>query len=86
MSRYTPNSPWTIDQHAEIDDVRVTIESADALDKQSGTTYREGAFRVLVGGKPVKGKGGTVPFYGESAWSAADRLFSDITLKLRYAS
>jgi hypothetical protein len=62
-------------------------QSADIVDTLNGDTFREGAYRVvdLRTGKPIKGKGGTVPFFGESAWSAADRLASDLSMKVRYA-
>jgi hypothetical protein len=58
------------------------VEVADALDTKTGTVYTDGAYRVVRNGKPAKkGKGGTVPFYGESAWSAAERLASDLFWK-----
>lgn len=68
---------------------RFLIQVADALDQQTNTIYREGAYRVIDThtGKPAKvGKGGTVPFIGESAWSAAERLANDLYWKARNAS
>ena len=76
----------------------VVIQCADIIDTQGGREYRQGAFRVakvtgregephrLADFKPFKtGKGGTIPHYGESAWSAANRDFDDYTINLRYA-
>ncbi len=73
----------------------VVIQCADIKDTETGREYRQGAFRVAkvtgrdgsIGAdfKPYKtGKGGTVPHYGESAWSAANRDFDDYTSKLRF--
>lgn len=55
------------------------VQSADIQDTKSsqGTVYRNGAYRVVLDGKPVKGKGGTTPFFGEMAWADAARLFDD---------
>ena len=64
------------------------VQSADIIDTQTGTVYREGAFRVvrISDGKPAKtGKGGTVPFYGESAWCDAERLARDLDLAEQYS-
>lgn len=69
MSRYTVASAWSTDTQAPL--WGLVIQSADLKDNQNGHIFREGAFRVfdVVTGKPaVKGKGGTVPFKGESAW------------------
>lgn len=61
-------------------------QSAMIKDTATGRTYVEGAFRVVKNGKPVKtGKGGTVPFYGESAWCDAERLARDLALAEEYA-
>lgn len=61
------------------------IESADLVDTRSGHVYQDGAMRVTVDGKPaVRGKGGTTPFKGETAWSDADRLASDLVINERY--
>ena len=61
-------------------------QTADIVDTKTGDTFRQGAYRVVDTrtGKAVRGKGGTTPFFGESAWSAADRLASDLCLKVRY--
>lgn len=62
-------------------------QTADIVDTVNGDTFRQGAYRVidLRTGKPAKtGKGGTVPFFGETAWSDADRLASDLSMKVRY--
>lgn len=82
-SRYKVTGPWGSDKQVG----SFLIQSADITDQHNGDRYRDGAFRVVnVGdGKPaVKGKGGTVPFYGESAWSAAERLAGDLALAERY--
>lgn len=68
----------------------VAVQVADITDQTNGRVYSNGAYRVVKASnadgspipvaalKPIKaGKGGTVPFYGESAWSDAARLFHD---------
>lgn len=83
MSRYKVVSEWTMDSaYPE----GIEVQSATIEDTKSGHQYREGAFRVLRKGKPVKtGKGGTVPFYGESAWSDAERLAMDTWSQVKFA-
>ena len=82
MSRYKVVGSWD-------DEVRFgefVTQSADMKDTGTGRVYPQGAFRVVKNGKPAKtGKGGTVPFYGESAWSAAERLAYDLATEERYA-
>lgn len=96
MSRYTIVSEWELDTYDNdpvvIDGKVVAVQSATLKDTQNGHEYRQGAYRVVVGQngvmgsmKPIKGKGGTVPFKGETAWSDAARLFGDTVLNLRYA-
>lgn len=87
MSRYKVCSPWSVDptvRGGEYDDDKgihvVEVENADAQDTKTGDVYREGAFRVTVDGKPVRGKGGSTPFYGEMAWSDAQRLAYDLVV------
>lgn len=61
------------------------IEEADIVDTRNGQVYTDGAMRVTVDGKPAKrGKGGTVPFFGECAWMDAERLASDLAIAERY--
>lgn len=81
--RYSVVLPWNTDRTVGT----VTIEVADLFDKRSGRTYQDGAQRVLdpTTGKPVKGKGGTSPFAGETAWSDAERLAWDLEFAARYA-
>ncbi len=65
-----------------------TIQVADIRDTRGGHVYNEGAHRVIVTatGKPAKvGKGGTVPFMGESAWCDAERLLGDLAVAERFA-
>ena len=82
MSRYKVSSPWTIDDESYAPFV---VESADIVDTRNGDVFRDGAIRVVVAGKPaLRGKGGTVPFYGECAWSDARRLAGDLALAERY--
>lgn len=85
-------------QPTVIGDTLIVIQTADIRDNQGrGHIYRNGAYRVVSGTfvdddvqtkdlKPVKvGKGGTVPFLGELAWSDAVRLFEDTITKIQYA-
>lgn len=91
MSRYKVVSEW-VDDSYDNDPVTwetyneetneytrhtLKVQSADIQDSQGGRVYQSGAYRVVLDGKPVKGKGGTTPFFGETAWSDAARLFSD---------
>jgi len=82
-SRYKVTGPWGSDQMIG----SFLIQSADITDQHNGDRYTDGAFRVVrvSDGKPaIKGKGGTVPFFGESAWSAAERLAGDLDMAERY--
>lgn len=83
--RYKVHGAWLAEQETGYSaQFGVGVEVADCIDTRTGTVYREGAFRVLVDGKPVKGKGGTHPFMGETAWMDAERLASDICVERRY--
>ena len=62
----------------------VEIEVADVIDTWSSRIYQDDARRVRVDGHLVRGKGGSVPFIGETAWMDADRLASDIAVSLRH--
>ena len=77
-------SPWTLSKS----EGSFSIQVADIIDQRNGRTYVEGAHRVVDANlKPAKiGKGGTVPFIGESAWSDAERLLRDLALAERWAS
>lgn len=84
MSRYKVTGEWGgIARHGSL-----FIQEADITDTQTGTVYQGGAQRVVdarLGMKPaVKGKGGTVPFFGETAWMDAERLATDLALKELY--
>ena len=82
--RYKVHGAWELDGlHGSVNP-SITIEHADLLDTRSGDIFRQGAFRVLVDGKPVKGKGGSTPFIGETAWSDAERLARDLYFAARY--
>jgi len=75
--RYKVNSPWG--GQRKVGDFYV--QSADALDKKTGHVYEDGAYRVVDaanGMKPIKGKGGTTPYFGETAWNDADRKAYDL--------
>ncbi len=78
-NRYEVTGPWSAD--ARFGDF--ITQDAPIKDKLTGTLYPGGAFRVVDGrtGKPAKkGKGGTVPFYGETAWMDAERLANDLAM------
>jgi hypothetical protein len=63
------------------------IQVTDCRDTRTGTVYADGAYRVVDArtGKAVRGKGGSAPFYGETAWSDAERLASDLLAAERFA-
>jgi hypothetical protein len=82
-NRYQVILPWSDNTTQD----GFTLQCADLRDTRNGDTFRDGAFRVVVTatGKPAKvGKGGTVPFKGESAWSDGERLLSDLAWAERY--
>lgn len=84
MARYKVTGPWGgIAKHGSL-----YIQEADITDTRTGTVYQGGAQRVVdarLDMKPaVRGKGGTVPFYGECAWMDAERLAQDLALKEAY--
>lgn len=83
MSRYKVTSGWSASSRFG----RFTVETADTRDTKGGYEYSEGAYRVVdENGKPAKrGKGGTVPFYGELAWCDAERLARDLAFADRFA-
>jgi hypothetical protein len=78
-ARYTIEGPWE-DQGTN---GSFTTQAATLVDSQGGYRYDQGAWRVVnADGKPaVKGKGGTVPFKGETAWSHAAALCRDLAFK-----
>lgn len=96
MSRYQVISEWETDDYdrspvtivgfndetGETVTTTFAIQTADIKDTKASydATYRRGAHRVVKNGKAIRGKGGTTPFIGESAWSAACRLFDDLVL------
>lgn len=84
-NRYKVTGPWGGEQ--KFGDFYT--QSADITDQVNGQVYQSGAFRVVDAAndmKPAKtGKGGTVPFYGESAWSDANRLAGDLWTARQYA-
>lgn len=82
MARYKADATWDAEERFG----NYVTQSTDATDTKNGQVYREGAWRVCDGrtGKPVTGKGGTTPFFGESAWSDAQRLASDLHFKEQY--
>ena len=82
MSRYTVHAPW----EREATFWPFAVEVAAMTDNVTGTVYRNGAYRVtdVRTDKPARrGKGGTVPFKGETAWSDADRLAQDLMFAAR---
>jgi hypothetical protein len=82
--RYKVVGPWSADsRHGSF-----IVQSAQIQDTKTGTLYAEGAMRVIDSrtNKPAKkGKGGTVPFFGECAWMDAERLAGDLATAERYA-
>lgn len=96
MSRYKIISPWTQVQSAIVetfdgsDIVTVIREVADIKDTRGGWTYERGAERVSAkteDGKTYRGKhvtGARKTFYGELAWSNAERLFGDLVTSGRF--
>lgn len=80
--RYSVILPWSLSHsHGSF-----SVEVADLLDKRTNRSYQDGAQRVVDShGKPVKGRGGTSPFAGETAWSDVDRLAQDLAFAERYA-
>lgn len=59
--------------------VRFAIQEADLRDTRDGHLYRNGAKRITRDGKPIRGKGGTHPYFGETAWYQADAKLDDVT-------
>jgi hypothetical protein len=86
MGRYKRVTAWEEDWRANGFGPFV-LQCADIRDLRTGDEYREGTFRVIDGrtGKAVRGKGGTHPFYGETAWSDAERLADDLWTAERFA-
>lgn len=83
-NRHIVSSAWTADSLFG----SFLVQEADITDPRTGIVYTYGAKRVVDTrtGKPaVRGKGGTVPFMGETAWMDAERLASDLALKERYS-
>jgi len=84
-NRYKVTGAWSPADTAYLPFV---IEEADMTDTRNGHLYIAGANRVIDHrtGKPAKtGKGGTVPFKGETAWMDAARLAGDLLTAERYA-
>jgi len=91
------NDPFTWFDYDTDTEYCLVVQCADVTDQKDGHVYRDGAYRLakatlLPNGNDVVfkafkvGKGGTVPFYGEMAWAAAARLFSDEVFKQRRLS
>jgi hypothetical protein len=83
MVRYRVQGEWHDDQVVG----EFITQYADALDHKTGTVYTQGAYRVVRRGDrspAVRGKGGSVPFWGEMAWSQSWNLADDLETKRRY--
>lgn len=82
MARYKVISEWSADSRFG----RFTVETADIRDTKGGREYARGAYRVVDenGKAAVRGKGGTAPFFGESAWCGAERLARDLAFADRF--
>lgn len=84
--RYEIVGPWHVAQAASIAGQKYQLEYADLRDTRNDTVYSDGAYRVTLNGRPAKiGKGGSVPFKGESAWSDGERLYGDLVSAARHA-
>lgn len=85
MSRYKVNSSWSIDSvyGADITASGHATLVADALDTKTGDVFRDGAWAVSTVKPGTKGSRGR-PFYGETAWSDAERLAMDLAMADRY--
>jgi hypothetical protein len=82
MSNSTVVKNWTIEQ--EDQNSGLALESCDLM--YDGRPMTQGAYRITLNGKPFKkGKGGTVPFKGESAWMDGERAYGDAVLAARMA-
>ena len=88
-ARYKTVPPWGGIAH----EGSFYIQVADVLDTRTGRTHIDGAHRVVDARKvdakgnmkPAKvGKGGTVPFIGEMAWAAAERLLRELAFAERW--
>lgn len=83
MARFKAVGSWdAVEKHGSF-----FVQEADALDTKTGTVFSGGASRVVDARnemKPVRGKGGTMPFLGETAWGDARRLASDLALEEMY--
>ncbi len=84
MARYKTHGEWGGNaKHGSF-----YIQIADCIDTTNGVVYQDGAYRVVDAGngmKPVKGKGGTTPFFGDMAWMGAESLARDLALNERYS-
>lgn len=65
-----------------VGDIVIIIEDADLRDKQNGKVYEGGASRVRVEGPGPKVR--PKVFFGESAWSDAERYASDLFFDQRH--
>lgn len=84
--RYTTNiRSWSTERSVRIEGFVIELQSTDLLDTRTGVVYADGAYRVLVSGKTFAGKGSSVPFKGETAWSDGARLYDDECTRARWA-
>lgn len=85
--RYKVAGAWSTDQESFRCEAGVyAIQRADITDTKNGHVYRDGAYRIVLNGKPYKkGKGGTVPWFGEMAWCSAGRILGDLYWTTRSA-
>ena len=89
--RYKPAPPWSVDSQYEVEGILITTESADLKERHTGRLVMvEGARRVTfqaVSGDAVwpEPKPRAKSFYGESAWSDAQRFVRDEALRVERA-
>jgi hypothetical protein len=69
--RYKVSSDWSLEKVVG----PAVVETADLTDTRTGHVYREGAYRVRFPRKVEGFRAKT--FYGETAWSDAERLARD---------
>lgn len=83
-NRYKRCSDWeTIATRGDF-----ALQIADVVDERTSRVHTDAARRVVrrsTGKAAVRGKGGTVPFIGESAWSLGANLFNDLCTKEEHA-
>lgn len=76
---------WTTEKHTVHQELAYELQCADIVDTRNGQRFNDGAWRVQINKRSVKGKGGTSPFLGETAWSRGEMLYADLVTQARFA-